>query len=213
MRPISPGATSSWIAAASLLACNRPPPAPRVRVATTILTSRTATSSTPSPRTPGTVLTPVRGERFGMSTSGVSLLGFVKPPEATNTGPGFNRGSGGGARDVASKYGKGHMRVQRGVISYSPRCLCVIAHDACVLSPLCSSADDPRTEPRGPCASSTSSSSSPSSPDERSTPASYELRPRAQTRPPKRRRSGDTNGPSLSYKFDLDGQMKGCTHL
>ena len=44
------------------LACSHPPPAPRVRVATPILTSRTATSSTPSPRTPGAVLTPVRGE-------------------------------------------------------------------------------------------------------------------------------------------------------
>ena len=69
--------TSSWIAAASLLACSHPPPAPRVRLATLILTSRTVTSSTPSPRTPGAVFTPVRGERAGMSTSGVSFLGSV----------------------------------------------------------------------------------------------------------------------------------------
>ena len=76
-RPFSPGATSSWIAAASSLACSRhPPPAPRMRVATLILTSRTKTSSTPKPRTPDTVLTPVRGGRTGMSTSGVSFFVF-----------------------------------------------------------------------------------------------------------------------------------------
>ena len=74
---ISPGATSSWIAAASSLACSHPPPAPRVRVATPILTSRTTTSSTPSPRTPVAVFTPVRGGRTGMSTSGASFLGSV----------------------------------------------------------------------------------------------------------------------------------------
>jgi len=68
MRPFSPGATSPWIAAASLLACSHPPLAPRVRVATMVLTSRTAASSTPSPRTPDVVFT---------STSGVSFLGFV----------------------------------------------------------------------------------------------------------------------------------------
>ena len=38
MRPSSPGATSPWTAAASSLACSHPTPAPRVRVATTILT-------------------------------------------------------------------------------------------------------------------------------------------------------------------------------
>ena len=59
MRPFSPGATSSWIAAASSLVRSHPPPAPRVRVATPILTSRTTTSFTPSPRTPGAVFTPV----------------------------------------------------------------------------------------------------------------------------------------------------------
>jgi len=52
----------SWIAAASPLASSHPPPAPRVRVATPVLTSRTPTSSTPCPQTPDAVLTPVRGE-------------------------------------------------------------------------------------------------------------------------------------------------------
>ena len=33
--------------------------------------------STPSPRTPGAVFTPVRDGRTGMSTSSVSFLGFV----------------------------------------------------------------------------------------------------------------------------------------
>ena len=47
MRLFSPGATSSWTGAASLLACSRLPPAPRVQVAPPILTSKTATSSTP----------------------------------------------------------------------------------------------------------------------------------------------------------------------
>jgi len=41
------------------------------RVATPVLTLKTTTSSTPSPRTPGAVFTPVRGGRVGMSTSGV----------------------------------------------------------------------------------------------------------------------------------------------
>ena len=41
MRIFSPGATSSWTGAASSLACSLPPPAPRVRVATPILTSKT----------------------------------------------------------------------------------------------------------------------------------------------------------------------------
>ena len=77
MQPFSPGATSSWIAAASSLACSRPPPVPHVWVATPILTLRIATSSTPSPRTPDVVFTPVRGGRTGMSTSGVSFSGEV----------------------------------------------------------------------------------------------------------------------------------------
>ena len=47
MRLSSPGATSSWIAAASSLACSNPSPAPRVQVVTPILTSRTTTSSAP----------------------------------------------------------------------------------------------------------------------------------------------------------------------
>jgi len=40
---------------------SRPPPAPRVRVATPVLTPRTATSSTLSPRAPDAVFMPVRG--------------------------------------------------------------------------------------------------------------------------------------------------------
>ena len=71
MLPLSPGATSSWITAASSLACSCPPPAPRVRVATPVLTSRTATSSTPSPQTPDAVFTPTCCGRTGKSTSGV----------------------------------------------------------------------------------------------------------------------------------------------
>jgi len=67
MRPFSPGATSSWIAAASPLACSHPPPSPRVRVVTPIPTSRTATSSTLCPRTPDAVFTPVRGRRTGIA--------------------------------------------------------------------------------------------------------------------------------------------------
>ena len=66
-------ATSSWIAAASSLACSHPPPSPHVRVATPILASRTTTYFTPSPRTPDAVFTPVRGGRTGMSTSGAVL--------------------------------------------------------------------------------------------------------------------------------------------
>ena len=65
MRPFSPRATLSWIAAASSLACSHPPPAPRARVATPVLTSRTTTSSTPSPRTQDAVFAPVRGGRTG----------------------------------------------------------------------------------------------------------------------------------------------------
>ena len=75
MRPFSPGATSSWTEAASSMAFSRPPPAPRVRVATPILTSKTATSSTPSPRTPGAAFTPVRGGRTGTAMRGASISG------------------------------------------------------------------------------------------------------------------------------------------
>jgi len=77
MRPFSPGETSSWTGAASSLACSRPPPAPRVWVATPILTSRTATSSTPSPRTADAVFTPVRGGQTRTLKSDVSFLGSV----------------------------------------------------------------------------------------------------------------------------------------
>jgi len=72
---ILPGATSYWIAAASSLAYSHPPPAPRVRVrmATPIPASRTTASSTPSPQTPGTMVTPVRGERTGIRDVDVRL--------------------------------------------------------------------------------------------------------------------------------------------
>ena len=53
---------------------------------------------------------------------------LITPPEATNTGPGFNRGSGGDARGCGVEERQGHMRVQRGVVSYSPRCLSVCRH-------------------------------------------------------------------------------------
>jgi len=77
MHSFSPEATSSWSGAASSLACSRLPPAPRVRMATLVLSSRTATSSTPSSRAPDAMFTPVRGRRTGTSTSGVSFLGSV----------------------------------------------------------------------------------------------------------------------------------------
>ena len=60
-----------------LVGLQSPPPAPNVLVATPILTSRTTTSSTPSPQTPDVVFTPVRGGRSGMSTSGVGFSGEV----------------------------------------------------------------------------------------------------------------------------------------
>jgi len=46
------------------------------------------------------------------------LVRFFTPPEATNTTGGFNRGSGGGARGCGFEERVGHMRVQRGVISF-----------------------------------------------------------------------------------------------
>jgi len=66
-------AYSSCTAAASSLGCSRPPPAPRARVATPVQTSRTMTSSTPSPRViPDAAFTPVRGGRTATLMSGVS---------------------------------------------------------------------------------------------------------------------------------------------
>jgi len=52
-------------------------PAACARVATPILTSRTTTSSTPSPRTPGAVFKPVRGGRTRMSMFEGALAGSV----------------------------------------------------------------------------------------------------------------------------------------
>ena len=77
MRPFSPGATSSWTGAASSLASSRPPPAPRVLVATSVITSRTTTSSTPSPLTPVTVFVLVHGRRTETPALGVSFSGEV----------------------------------------------------------------------------------------------------------------------------------------
>ena len=73
VRPFSPGATSSWTGAESSLARSRPPPAPLVRVATPVLTSRNTTPSKLSPPRPDAVFTPVRGGRTGISTSGFSF--------------------------------------------------------------------------------------------------------------------------------------------
>ena len=51
---------------------------------------------------------------------------YLHPPEETNTGPGFNRGSGGGARGCGFKERVGaHARSEEGSISYSRFCLCV----------------------------------------------------------------------------------------
>jgi len=49
------------------------------------------------------------------------ILPILTPPEATNTGPGFNRGSGGGARGCGSEERVGAYVRTEGVISYSPR--------------------------------------------------------------------------------------------
>ena len=50
MQLFSPEATSYWTAAASSLACSRLPLAPRARLATLTLPSRTAASPTPTER-------------------------------------------------------------------------------------------------------------------------------------------------------------------
>ena len=62
--------------------------------------------------------------------------GVITPPEVTNTGPGFNRGSGGGARGCGfEEWAGAHARTEGGgVIFYSRRCLRVCL-SAC-LSPL-----------------------------------------------------------------------------
>ena len=48
---------------------------------------------------------------MGKSMRGVHGDPFITPPEETNTGPSFNRGSGGGARGRGFENGWGHMRV------------------------------------------------------------------------------------------------------
>ena len=55
---------------------------------------------------------------------------LIIPPEATNTGPGFNRGSGGGAQGCGFEALVGEYVLTEGGISYSPRlcfsvCVCV----------------------------------------------------------------------------------------
>ena len=51
------------------------------------------------------------------------MVGVIIPPEGANTGPGFNRGSGGGAQGFGFEEQVGaHARTEE-VISYSRRCL------------------------------------------------------------------------------------------
>ena len=49
----------------------------------------------------------------------------ITTPEATKTGPSFNRGSGGGARGCGFEERVGAYARTEGVISYSPRSLSV----------------------------------------------------------------------------------------
>ena len=49
----------------------------------------------------------------------------ITPPEVTNTGPGFNRGSGGGARGCGFEERVGAYARAEGFVSYSPRSVCV----------------------------------------------------------------------------------------
>ena len=50
---------------------------------------------------------------------------MITPPEVTNTGPSFNRGSGGGARRCGFKERVGAHARSVGSISYSRCCLSV----------------------------------------------------------------------------------------
>ena len=60
------------------------------------------------------------------SATTTCLIFFFTTLEVTNTGPGFNRGSGGGARGCGFEERVGYMRVQGGFVSYSRFvCLCV----------------------------------------------------------------------------------------
>jgi len=62
------------IAVASSLACSRPPPAPRARLVTPVLTSRTAAFSISSTRTPDAAFRPVvRGGNTETSMPGISF--------------------------------------------------------------------------------------------------------------------------------------------
>ena len=59
-----------------------------------------------------------------------SVKVLITPPEATNTGPGFNRGSVGGAQGCGFEERAGAHARTEGVISYSPRPLCVSPNSA-----------------------------------------------------------------------------------
>jgi len=53
------------------------------------------------------------------------MLLFITTPEATNTGPGFNLGSGGGVRVCGFEERAGAHARTEGFIFYSHRCVCV----------------------------------------------------------------------------------------
>ena len=72
MQPFSPGAASSWTAAASSLDCSRPPPVPCAQLATPVLNSRTVASCLGSPDTERGV------HSRWMSISGVSFPDLVQ---------------------------------------------------------------------------------------------------------------------------------------
>ena len=60
------------------------------------------------------------GSQFRLQILERRLRHVFTPPEATNTGPGFNRGAGGGARgcDFEERVGA-YARTEGGIISYS----------------------------------------------------------------------------------------------
>jgi len=57
---------------------------------------------------------------------------LITPPEATNTGPDLTGGPKAAPEGAVSKNGWGHMRVQRGGVSSSPRplsvCVSLLSH-------------------------------------------------------------------------------------
>ena len=60
---------------------------------------------------------------LGSQLTSLSKKWIITPPEATNTGPGFDRGSGGGARGCGFEERVGALARSEGPISYSRRCL------------------------------------------------------------------------------------------